>query len=895
MRKVFIGIASLLFIFIASAIIIPIFFKKDIIALAYNEVEKKIDAKTNIEDINLSILKNIRNFPNIALSFEDVTLVGKNEFDGDTLLNLGNLKASLDIMSVIKGEEYKIEAIELHDVYLNAIVNKDGLQNWNIIKPSEETDNTPSKFKLALNKLLLDKVNVFYDDLQNGNVFKAENISHKGKGDFSSEVFDYISNTEIEKVYARQKLITYLKNANLTFKSKVNIDQTAQKYSFKDNKLTLNDLGLIFDGFVQTQTESTKLDVNFKADQTTFKSILSLIPAIYSKDFKDLKSSGSLDLNGKINGILQGENYPNFNVNLKIDNGQFQYPSLPTAVNNVFVQANIQHAQGNLDKTIIDISKLDFKMGTEPIVAKLKIATPISNPDVDLLAKGKLNLANIAKIYPLEGVDKLSGSANVDLNVKAKKSDIDAKNYAAIFAAGNIIANNIEYASKDVPKPVSVSNLLLKFSPQYVALEQCKASIANSDFDITGNLENFIGYFLSKDAILSGKLNVLSNKIDANAFLPDSTSAKQSKSQQAKEVVRIPKNVDFTATTQIGTLLYDQLTLKNLQGSTNIKEEQLNLNNLSANLLGGSAIISGYYNTKTDIPTAKLNYNITNFNIQEVYKFVNTAKQAAPIMEHIEGNFNSNMNITSTLTPDLSPVLNSINGTANFKMPWANISGVNTINKIIEVTKLKQLENIRLENINIFTTVANGRILIEPFNVKANNIDMTIGGSQGLDQTLDYAIAIDVPWQELNQEAGNFAKNLLAKNPIPQLNNAIPEVVRINLKVTGTSKNPKITVGKPDGKIGNGTMKDAVKEQVQEQIQNLKEEALQIKDELKEQGKQTFDTLKTQAKEQAKQTISNIISGNKNDSTNTTQPIDNIKKTGEDLKEKLKGKLPWQR
>jgi len=884
MKKVLIGIAAVLFVLIAVAIVVPLVFKKEIVQLAYDEIEKKVDAKTNVGDINLSILKNIRNFPNIALSLDDVTLVGKNEFDGDTILSLGNLKASLDIMSVIKGEEYKVEAIELYDVKLNAIVNKNGLANWNIIKPSDDTTTSePTKFKLALNKLILDNVNLFYDNLQTGDVLKVENIQHKGKGDFSTDIFDYISTTEIEKLSVQQGLIKYLSNALLKFDSKININQKENKYTFKDNKLELNDLGLLFSGFVQAQEDKTNLDVNFKADKTNFKSILSLIPAIYAKDFNSIKASGNVDLSGSAKGTLVGDNYPNFNALLKVDNGQFQYPDLPTAVNNVFINANVQHQQGNLDQTVIDISRLDFKMGTEPIQAKLRIATPISDPDVNLIAKGKLNLANVLKIYPMEDIDKLSGNANIDLAIKARMSDVEKKNYTAIQASGIVQGNNIEYASKDVPKPVSVSNLTMNFSPQYIALEQCKALLANSDFDITGKLENYIGYFLSNNGVLSGKLNINSNKIDANQFLPDSTSANQSKAQQAKEVVRIPKNVDFIATTKVGELLYDKLTLKNIEGNTNIKDEQLTLNNLSAQLLGGSAIISGFYNTKTDIPTAKLNYNISNFNIQEVYKFVDVAQQAAPIMKHIEGNFTSNMNITSTLTPDLSPVLNTISGTANFKMPWANISGVNTINKIIETTKLKQLENIRLENIDINTTIANGRILVQPFTVKANNMNMTVGGSQGLDQTLDYAVAIDVPWQDLNQEAGAFAKNLLAKNPIPQLNNAIPEVVRINLKVTGTAKDPKITVGKPDGKIGSGTMKDVVKEQVQGQVQQIKEEA-----------KQTFDTLKTQAKETAKQTLNNLISGNKNDST-ATNPVDNIKKTGEDLKEKFKGKLPWQK
>lgn len=58
-----------------------------------------------------------------------------------------------------------------------------------------------------------------------------------------------------------------------------------------------------------------------------------------------------------------------------------------------------------------------------------------------------------------------------------------------------------------------------------------------------------------------------------------------------------------------------------------------------------------------------------------------------------------------SLNPDLSPDLKSLNGTAGFKMPLANVKGVPALQKIIEQTKLKQLENLKIENLDIKTTV----------------------------------------------------------------------------------------------------------------------------------------------------------------------------------------------
>ena len=48
----------------------------------------------------------------------------------------------------------------------------------------------------------------------------------------------------------------------------------------------------------------------------------------------------------------------------------------------------------------------------------------------------------------------------------------------------------------------------------------------------------------------------------------------------------------------ISELVYVYLNIKNLNGKITLKDEQLNLNNLAANLLGGSALVNRYYNTK---------------------------------------------------------------------------------------------------------------------------------------------------------------------------------------------------------------------------------------------------------------------------------------------------------
>ena len=58
--------------------------------------------------------------------------------------------------------------------------------------------------------------------------------------------------------------------------------------------------------------EDIDMDITFKTTKTDFKTLLSLIPAIYMKDFEDVKTSGKLALNGFAKGTYNDSILPAF-------------------------------------------------------------------------------------------------------------------------------------------------------------------------------------------------------------------------------------------------------------------------------------------------------------------------------------------------------------------------------------------------------------------------------------------------------------------------------------------------------------------------------------------------------------------------------------------------------
>src|ERR1017187_904998 len=145
------GITFLLLLIVIIAA--PFLFKKQNVQLVKDTANEQLNAKVNFGDFGLTL---ISSFPDFTLSVDDVSIANTGVFEGDTLLYAKNLTIGLNLMSVIKGEQYKINTISINHPRIHALVLKNGKANWDITKPSADTTKAPeaaaTPFKMTLKK-----------------------------------------------------------------------------------------------------------------------------------------------------------------------------------------------------------------------------------------------------------------------------------------------------------------------------------------------------------------------------------------------------------------------------------------------------------------------------------------------------------------------------------------------------------------------------------------------------------------------------------------------------------------------------------------------------------------------------------------------------------------------
>ena len=79
--------------------------------------------------------------------------------------------------------------------------------------------------------------------------------------------------------------------------------------------------------------------------------------------------------------------------------------------------------------------------------ATLVVRTPVSDPNVDLRMKGKVDLADVRRTVKLEKVDQLTGTIAADAAVKTRMSAIDKQQYDRVAASGTIDMVDLTFKS----------------------------------------------------------------------------------------------------------------------------------------------------------------------------------------------------------------------------------------------------------------------------------------------------------------------------------------------------------------------------------------------------------------------------------------------------------------
>jgi uncharacterized protein involved in outer membrane biogenesis len=278
---------SLLLVIIAAALIIPVAFKEKIKERVEAGLNDRLTAKVSFGDYRLSLL---RAFPNASFSMNDLSVTGTGEFGGDTLAAVKSLGITINLKSLFGDKGYEIKSVVIDRPFVNAIVNSDGQANWDIMKEQEKPDGEAPQpesdgqaeapgLKMSLRRFTVNEGRLRYTDRESDLSASVEDLDFNLSGNMagSQSVLD-LEMTAGDADLVMDK-IPWLTDATIGFRAGLDAMLDSMKFTLRENVLKVNDISLKFSGTAAMPGDDIDLDMVFSSPETSFKSLLSLVPA----------------------------------------------------------------------------------------------------------------------------------------------------------------------------------------------------------------------------------------------------------------------------------------------------------------------------------------------------------------------------------------------------------------------------------------------------------------------------------------------------------------------------------------------------------------------------------------------------------------------------------------
>ena len=815
-KKIFKWGGITLLLLIIAMIAIPFFFKDTIKEKVIEMANKNLKANIALQDVDISLFKN---FPKAQVTLNDFVLVNKEPFVGDTLFAAKHIDVTLSIKDLLAGN-YNLLGANVKDASVYIHLNKEGAGNFDIAIPSNKPEEESAPIKLDIQQYNVENLK-FTFKMDDGNLFmEVADIYHSGKGNFAEEVLDLDTQTKANVTFAMDKS-TFMKQVPITLQAILGIDLKNQKYTFKQNKATVNRLDLVFDGFIQLLEEGQRYDLTFSTPTNSFQNFLALIPEEYSKSIENVKTTGNLTLKGFAKGDMVGDKIPTFGIEMYADNASFKYPNLPKTVRDITIDLKVNNTTGVTNDTKVNLNKFTMSIDQDHFSARANVSNIVVNPFVDLAVKGTINLANLSQAYPISLDKKFSGILRADIATQLDMKSVETKNYQNIKAQGNLSLSQFVYAGEEFVKPFHIDNLNVAFSPSHIGLSQFDARTGETDLHLTGTIDNLYGFAFRKE-ILKGNFNLSSNKLVVNDFMQPAaettTPKKETKEAPktttkvpAQAAIKVPAFLDCTLAAKANTVLYDNLKLSNVSGKLIIKDEKVALENLKSDIFGGNIVLSGDVSTKEKTPTFDVDLNLNRVNIPEAFSQITMLEKIAPIAKVVQGKVNTVINVKGSLKNDLTPEINSVSGDLFAALIDSKIDshGSALLSALDSQFTGLNLNNLNLKDVKAAVDFEDGKVKIKPFTIKYKDVAIEVAGSHGFDQQMNYKLTFNVPPQMLGKEAEGLLSKLTPENQKKITN--LPVVATVG----GTFKKPQVST---DAKT---VVKDLATQIAKNQINNL--------------------------------------------------------------------------
>lgn len=804
-KRILIISALSLGVLLIALVLSVVFFKDKIIAEFIREANKYLNTPVKVGKIDVSIFDN---FPQLSIQLNDV-YVEDSHPGVYPLLTANKISFQLNPIEVWQGK-YNVKGLVISQSETNLKLNRNGVSNYDIIKPMASGE-TQSSVRFALKNVSLNQTLVKYSDLRSADrhIFRSEKLNASidiedviyrisGTGDVTSEMIN-IEGTS----YLQNK--TFLIETNLVYNDEqkgINIEPSVLKMGKASFSITGN----------YQWKDKSEINLETKGTNTDIQTLISFLPEATAKHLAKYESEGDIYFSSSLRGVISRNRSPSLKISFGFRKATLFHPDYKARIESAEMEGSFAVADlSQLQGATLVLKDVSGQLNGQFFKGNLVI-NDFKDPSVICNFKGKLDAAEVLNFYPVSALENVSGILDADVSLEGKLDKLKDKSTAQeVKTQGTIDLQKIDLDYGKNKIPVRALNGSLQFNNNDLALSNVTGSLGTSDFVMNGFFKNVITFLLFENQPIGIEADLSSDYINLDEMF---TIIFGSDADDEDFKFSINKNVSLNFNCDVQSMNYKRFRGKKIQGDLLIKNQMAVSRNLKLSAMGGTLELSGILDAQNPkaidvVATARM----TDLHIDSAFYIFENFQQDFIQDKHLKGDVTADVVLEMTLQENLRLYPETLIADVGATLRNGQLNNFDPMQKLNKYLDDEGLSKLRFAEIRNDIHIENKTVFIPEMEIKTNLTSLTLSGTHTFDQQIAYRIMTPLR-----------RKKITDPDALEAIEHDPKGGPKLFLKITGTTDDYKIAY---DG--------EAVRKKI---ATDLKKEVKELKDAFRSKGKQ---------------------------------------------------------
>lgn len=702
---------------------------------AIKTLNEKLDVRVDIQSVHIS---GIFTLPNVGIELVNIRVnESTDRFPGD-LARLGSVRVEFNLLEIIRGHK-EISQVSIHNGKVQIYEDSLGNNNYSIFKETDDSEDQDISIKLK--KIGIENCQIVYrnDDRELYVSLRAHKMTASGALDQVRTEVAFNGSGFIDRLASAGQNVIAGKNFDLDIEFAARND--VKSYQIKKAVIGVERLYVDVTGDILMMDDSPNLDLKVEGRNVDIASLLSVLPYEQAKKAGSWKSAGNLKLNGYVKGLLSNENFPEIHLDFGISNGSMNNAASNLTISQLSMEGRLRNSIHQKRDLSLDLQISRLKMPHSNLNGKLKMKG-FAAPGLDLDVHGELGLEDIRGFITSGDIKKLAGRADVDITGKipwdVRNNDYD---YPRIAVSGNIDCRDVQILLPDL----DIHGLNLKGHIDGNNITDCKLSSKLDDNDVRfeGNVANWVGYaFSDKRLVLEGSL--ASQKLDLDAILSKSAGNDQTPDTDisATEAVSLDLGVDARLDVAVAYFKWLDFKADELAGRIAFESDRIWSDQLRIQCFNGRLEALGEVKAVNDGFRLDVHCLADKLDIKQIFTQFNDFGQTELTREHISGLVSADFDIRFNTDMAFMPKLETVYVLTDIHITKGRLKGYKPLESLSAFVEVHELRDIFFSDLENMIEIKDQTIYIPHMDVRSNAMNLTISGTHGFDNYMDYQIKI---------------------------------------------------------------------------------------------------------------------------------------------------------